>query len=161
VTNSLGKQFFDAADTRRRRNPDYVRVNVSGTGAIAASTAQAGGSSMSALYLLRRLQNVRGEEGERAADDGVFGKPRADNVARQIDDLLSGAAESAPGLCGVKPYRVYDPWNELHNERRMTIRVPVRLHLLRGTRRQRDAEGIPEKPVAVFRRRHAEDRRHR
>jgi predicted amidohydrolase YtcJ len=52
ATNTLGKRFFDAADAAPPLHPDYIKVNVSDTGAIGASTAK-GGPSTSTLYLLR------------------------------------------------------------------------------------------------------------
>ena len=86
ATNTLGKRFFDAADAAPPLHPDYIRVNVSDTGAIGASTAK-GGPSTSALYLLRRLQTFEDRKRERAAHDGVLDEPRPDGLARQVDHL--------------------------------------------------------------------------
>src|SRR5215469_11058527 len=50
VTNTLGKQFFDAADAGPKVHPNIVPVRVGENGAIAAAGFTGGGPSASALY---------------------------------------------------------------------------------------------------------------
>ena len=122
ATNTLGKTFFDAADAVPPVHPDFKKVNVSDTGAIAASTA-IGGPSTSALFLLRRLQTfddkIRNSLGAMAYSTSL-------GLTSWLDKgtLYSlGPLNPNQGLAGLDPYRVVDPWNLLHREGRMSIRV--------------------------------------
>jgi predicted amidohydrolase YtcJ len=123
ATNTLGKRFFDAADAGPAPHPEYVRINVSDTGAIAASNAQTGGPSTSTLYLLRRLQT--GEDRKRNAVR-TMAYSTSVGVTSWLDKstiYALGPLHPRQGSAAVDPYRVYEPWNALHNEGRMTMRV--------------------------------------
>jgi predicted amidohydrolase YtcJ len=123
ATNSLGKRFFDAADAAAPLHPDYVKVNVSSTGAIAASTAQAGGPSMSALYLLRRGQ-TRNDKVQNAVRTMDYSTSLGLTTWLDKSTIYSLAPlNPRQGSAAVNPYRVYDPWNDLHREQRLTMRV--------------------------------------
>lgn len=122
VTNTIGKRFFDAADANPP-HPDYVRVNVSDTGAIAASNGQSGGPSTSTLYLLRRLQT---EEDRKRNALRTMAYSTSVGLTSWLDKstiYALGPLHPRQGSAAVDPYRVYDPWNALHNEGRMTMRV--------------------------------------
>jgi predicted amidohydrolase YtcJ len=125
ATNSLGKRFFDAADAGAKPHPDYAGVHVATDGAIGTSSAQTGGPSTNALYLLRRPQ--------------VF-EDKKRNAVRTMDYSTSlglttwldkstiyalGPLHPRQGSAGVDPYRLRDAWNALHNEGRMTMRVQM------------------------------------
>jgi predicted amidohydrolase YtcJ len=123
ATNTLGKAFFDRADAAPPLHPDYRSIGVSDEGAIGASTAQAGGPSMSALYLLRRQQTFADRKRNAVA---TMAYSTSLGLTAWLDKStiysllpLNPRQSSA----AVNPYRLYDPWNELHNEGRMTMRV--------------------------------------
>ena len=122
ATNTRGKRFFDAADAAAPVHPDYQPVRVSGPGAIAASTAK-GGPATSALYLLRRLQTfdekLRNSLGAMAYSTSLGLTAWLDKST--IYSL--GPLHPSQGLAGLDPYRIYDPWNALHREGRLSIRV--------------------------------------
>src|SRR5688572_15304663 len=70
VTNSLGKAFFDAADSAATKvHPDIAPVKVSDNGAIAAAGFAGGGPAASALFYLRRLQTL--EDKKRSTLDAM------------------------------------------------------------------------------------------
>src|SRR5262245_51825857 len=69
VTNTLGKQFFDAADAAPKVHPDIVPVKVADDGAIAAAGFAGGGPSASALFHLRRMQTF--DDKKRSALDAM------------------------------------------------------------------------------------------
>ena len=125
ATNTLGKQFFDVADAAPSLHPDYTGVHVSATGAIAQSNARTGGPSTNALYLLRRLQ--RFEDRKRNAL-----RTMAYSTSLGLTTWLDkstiyalGPLHPRQGSAAVDPYRSRDPWNAVHNEGRMSMRVQM------------------------------------
>lgn len=124
ATNSRGKQFFDAADAGSPPHPDYVPVGVSASGAIGASTVM-GGPSMSALYLLRRLQ--RFEDKKRNAIRTMAYSTSVGVTSWLDKSTIYSLAQLNPrqGSAAVDPYRSRDAWNAVHAERRMTMRVQM------------------------------------
>ncbi len=124
ATNSLGKRFFDAADAGPSPHPDYVKVNVSETGAIAASTAT-GGPSTSALYLLRRLQTF---DDKRRNAVRTMAYSTSLGLTSWLDKstiYALGPLHPRQGSAAVDPYRLRDSWAALHREGRMTMRVQM------------------------------------
>ena len=124
ATNTLGKRFFDAADAAPPLHPDYIKVNVSDTGAIGASTAK-GGPSTSALYLLRRLQTF--EDRKRNALRTMAYSTSLGLTAWLDKSTIYALGPLHPrqGSAAVDPYRSRDPWNAVHNEGRMSMRVQM------------------------------------
>ena len=125
ITNSVGKRFFDAADAGAAPHPDYVPVHVAADGAIGVSTAAMGGPSMSALYLLRRLQTF---------DDRKRNAIRTANYSTSVGvttwldkSTIYSLAPLNPrqGSAAVDPYRLRDPWNAVYNEGRLPMRVQM------------------------------------
>jgi predicted amidohydrolase YtcJ len=122
VTNTLGKKFFDAADAVPPVHPDYKKVNVSETGAIGASTAM-GGPSTSALFLLRRLQTFD-DKIRNSLSSMAYANSLGHTAWLDKGTLYSlGPLHPNQSLAGLDPYRVVDPWNLLHREGRMSLRV--------------------------------------
>ena len=125
VTNTLGKKFFDAADAGPLPHPDYRGVRTAANGAIGASHVTDGGPSTSALYLLRRLQNfddkIRNTLGTMAYSAAV-------GLTAWLDKntiYALGPLHPRQGSAAVDPYREYDPWNLLHRQGRMAMRVQM------------------------------------
>lgn len=123
ATNTLGKKFFDTADAGPLPHPDYRGVKVAANGAIGASHVTDGGPSTSALYLLRRTQ---------VFDDkirntlGTMDYSTSLGLTSWLDKntiYALGPLHPRQGSAGVNPYREWDPWNVLHREGRMSIRV--------------------------------------
>ncbi|MGE0592773.1 MAG: amidohydrolase family protein [Vicinamibacterales bacterium] len=125
ATNTLGKQFFDAADAERPLHPEYVAVNVSESGSIAASTPAAGGPSMSALYLLRRMQTF--EDRKRNALRTMAYSTSLGLTTWLDKSTIYSLAPLHPrqGSAAVDPYRLRDPWVALHAEGELSIRVQM------------------------------------
>jgi predicted amidohydrolase YtcJ len=122
VTNTLGKRFFDAADAAPPVHPDYTRVRVSPAGAIGPSTAK-GGPSTSALFLLRRLQTFADKTRNTLASM-AYSTSLGLTAWLDKSTLYSlGPLHPSQGLAGLDPYRLYDPWQALHREGRLSIRV--------------------------------------
>jgi predicted amidohydrolase YtcJ len=124
ATNSRGKQFFDAADRATPLHPDYVKVNVSATGAIGASTAM-GGPSTSALYLLRRLQRFDDKK-RNALRTMVYST--SVGVTTWLDKstiYALGPLHPRQGSAAVDPYRSRDAWNAVHADGKMSMRVQM------------------------------------
>jgi predicted amidohydrolase YtcJ len=122
ATNTPGKRFFDAADAAPPPHPDYIKVNVSETGAIGASTPK-GGPSTSTLYLLRRLQTF--EDKKRNALR-TMAYSTSIGITSWLDKstiYALGPLHPRQGSAAVDPYKVYRSWNELHREGRMSMRV--------------------------------------
>ena len=70
--------------------------------------------------------DLRRQEAQCTAHDDLLDEPRADHVARQVDDLRAGPAASAAGFGGRRSLPVLrDSWNAVHNEGRMTMRVQM------------------------------------
>ncbi len=124
ATNTLGKRFFDAADAAPPLHPDYIKVNVSDTGAIGASTAK-GGPSTSTLYLLRRLQTF--EDKKRNALRTMAYSTSLGLTAWLDKSTIYALGPLHPrqGSAAVDPYRSRDAWNAVHNEGRMSMRVQM------------------------------------
>lgn len=125
ATNSLGKKFFDASDAGTPPHPQYVSVGVSETGAIGGSSPREGGPSMSALYLLRQGQSL--DDRKRNAERTMAYSVGLGLSAWLDKSTIYSLAPVNPrqGSAAVNPYRVYDPWNALHNEGRMAMRVQM------------------------------------
>ncbi len=125
ATNTAGKKFFDAADAAPPPHPDYTGVHVSDTGAIGESNVATGGPSTNALYLLRRLQTF--EDRKRNALR-TMAYSTSVGVTAWLDKstiYTLGALHPRQGSAAVDPYRSRDPWNEVHREGRMSIRVQM------------------------------------
>jgi predicted amidohydrolase YtcJ len=124
ATNSLGKAFFDAADTGPSPHPQYVPVNTAADGSIAAG-GFAGGPSNSALFLLRTLQTF--EDKKRSTLDAM-----AYSASVGLTALLDQVLFPTPGplsptqvLSNLDHYRMYDSWLELHREGKTTVRLQM------------------------------------
>jgi hypothetical protein len=121
----LGKQFFDAADAAPPPRPDYRKINVSETGAIAQSNATAGGPSTSALYLLRRLQKFEDKK-QNALRTMAYSTSLGLTAWLDKSTIYAlGPLHPRQSSAQVDPYRVRDPWNELHREGRLTMRIQM------------------------------------
>jgi predicted amidohydrolase YtcJ len=125
ATNTLGKKFFDAADAGPMPHPDFTRVHVSDTGAIAESNAATGGPSTNALYLLRRMQKF--EDKKRNALRTMAYSTSLGLTAWLDKSTIYALGPLHPrqGSANVDPYRSRDAWNEVHTEGRMTMRVQM------------------------------------
>ena len=125
VTNTLGRKFFDAADTAPPLHPDYRGVHVSETGAIGQSPGPAGGPSTNALYLLRRLQTF--DDRKRNAVR-TMAYSTSVGVTAWLDKSTVyslGPLHPRQGSAAVDPYKSRDPWNAVHNDGLMSIRVQM------------------------------------
>ncbi len=124
VTNTAGKRFFDGADAAPAPHPDYVRVNASATGVIAASTAM-GGPSTSALYLLRRLQTFDDKKRNAVRTMAYSTSVGLTAWLDKSTIYALGPLHPRQGSAAVDPYRSRDAWNAVHGEGRMTMRVQM------------------------------------
>ena len=125
VTNSLGKAFFDAADAGGPVHPDIVPVRVGADGRIAAAGFGGGGPSASALYYLRREQTF--EDRKRSALDAMRYSASV-GLTAHLDQVLfptPGPLHPSQILSNLDPYRMYDPWIDLHREGRALIRLQM------------------------------------
>jgi predicted amidohydrolase YtcJ len=125
ATNSLGKAFFDAADAAAPVHPDAVKVNVSATGAIAASAFGRGGPSTTALYYLRRLQTF--EDKKRSTLDAMKYSASV-GLTAHLDEVLfptPGPLHPSQLLSNLDQYRMYDSWLALHREGKTIIRLQM------------------------------------
>jgi predicted amidohydrolase YtcJ len=125
ATNSLGKQFFDAADAGPKAHPEIVPVKTAASGAIAAAGFTGGGPSASALYYLRKMQTFA--DRKRSTIDGM-----KYSASVGLTTLLDQVLFPTPGplhpnqiLSNLDPYRMYDPWLELHREGRTIVRLQM------------------------------------
>ncbi len=125
ATNTLGKTFFDAADSAPLLHPDAKRVQVSDTGAIGESNGATGGPSTNALYLLRRLRTM--EDRKRNALRTMAYSTSLGLTAWLDKSTIYALGPLHPrqGSANVEPYRSRDAWNEVHNEGLMSIRVQM------------------------------------
>jgi predicted amidohydrolase YtcJ len=125
ATNSLGKAFFDAADSAPPVHPDIRPVKVSATGAIAAAGFNGGGPSASALFLLRRLQTF--EDKKRSTIDAMNYSTSV-GLTAHLDQVLfptPGPLHPSQILSNLDQYRMYDAWLALHREGRTTVRLQM------------------------------------
>jgi len=125
VTNSLGKAFFDAADAAPPVHPDIKKVNVSATGAIAATSQAGGGPAASALFLLRRMQTFA--DRKRSTLDAMNYSASV-GLTAHLDQVLfptPGPLHPNQILSNLDQYRMYDPWLELHREGKTIIRLQM------------------------------------
>ena len=125
ATNTLGKKFFDAADAAPPLHPDYIAVKASDTGAIAQSNGANGGPSTNALYLLRRLQTF--EDRKRNALR-TMAYSTSIGVTSWLDKstvYALGPLHPRQGSANVDPYKSRDPWNAVHTDGRMSMRVQM------------------------------------
>jgi predicted amidohydrolase YtcJ len=125
AVNSLAKQFFDAADAADPVHPDLLKVNVAEDGAIGAAGFAGGGPSASALYYLRRMQTFA--DRKRGALDAMNYSASV-GLTAHLDQVLfptPGPLHPAQILSNLDQYRMYDPWIELHRERRAIIRLQM------------------------------------
>jgi len=125
VTNSLGKKFFDAADTMPPVHPDIKRVNVADNGAIAAAGFAGGGPAASALFHLRRVQSF--EDKKRSTLDAMAYSASI-GLTAHLDQVLfptPGPLHPDQILSNLDHYRMYDSWLALHREGRTFIRLQM------------------------------------
>jgi len=123
--NSLGKEFFDALDAAPPVHPDVTPVNVAADGSIAAVGFAGGGPSASALFHLRRLQTF--EDRKRSCLD-TMSHSASVGLTAHLDDVLfptPGPLHPSQILSNLDQYTMYDPWLELHRERRTTVRLQM------------------------------------
>ena len=125
ATNTLGKQFFDAADAGPKLHPNVVPVRVAENGAIAPASFAGGGPSASALYYLRRLQTF--EDKKRSTMDAMKYSASV-GLTAHLDQVLfptPGPLHPNQILSNLDQYRMYDPWLALHREGRTIIRLQM------------------------------------
>ncbi len=123
VTNSMGKKFFDAADAAGPAHPDSHKVNVAADGAIGTSHPMMGGPSTSAMYLLRRVQTFEDKKRNALA---TMAHATSLGMTAWLDKstiYALGPLHPRQGSAGVDPYRSREPFNAIHNEGRMTMRL--------------------------------------
>ena len=125
ATNSLGKALFDAMDGAPPVHPDVAPVNTAVDGSIAPAGFGGGGPSASALYHLRRLQTF--EDRKRSTLDAMRYSASV-GLTAHLDQVLfptPGPLHPSQILSNLDPYRMYDPWLELHREGRTIIRLQM------------------------------------
>jgi predicted amidohydrolase YtcJ len=125
VTNSLGKKFFDAADTGAPAHPAIKKIAVSETGAIAPAGFAGGGPSASALFLLRRLQTF--DDKRRSTMDAMTYSASV-GLTSHLDQVLfptPGPLHPDQILSNLDHYRMYDAWLALHREGKTFIRLQM------------------------------------
>lgn len=125
ATNSLGKQFFDAADAAPKIHPDIVPVKAAANGAIAAAGFTGGGPSASALFYLRKMQTFA--DRKRSTIDAMQYSASV-GVTALLDQVLfptPGPLHPSQILSNLDQYRMYDPWLELHHEGRTIVRLQM------------------------------------
>ena len=125
ATNTLGKQFFDAADASPKLHPNVVPIRVAENGAIAPASFAGGGPSASALYYLRRLQTF--EDKKRSTMDAMKYSASV-GLTAHLDQVLfptPGPLHPNQILSNLDQYRMYDPWLALHREGRTIIRLQM------------------------------------
>ncbi|HEX5107745.1 MAG TPA: amidohydrolase family protein [Vicinamibacterales bacterium] len=125
VTNTLGKQFFDAADAAPKVHPDIVPVKVADDGSIAAAGFAGGGPSASALFHLRRLQTF--DDKKRSALDAMAYSASLGLTAHLDEVLFPTPGPLHPGqiLSNLDQYRMYDAWLALHREGKTSVRLQM------------------------------------
>jgi predicted amidohydrolase YtcJ len=125
ATNSLAKQFFDAADAATKIHPDIVPVKAAANGAIAAAGFTGGGPSASALYYLRKMQTFA--DRKRSTIDAMQYSASV-GVTALLDQVLfptPGPLHPSQILSNLDQYRMYDPWLELHREGGTIVRLQM------------------------------------
>jgi predicted amidohydrolase YtcJ len=125
VTNSLGRKYFDSMDAAAPVHPDVKKVNVSATGAIAGVGFAGGGPAATALFYLRRLQTF--EDRRRSTIDAMNYSVQL-GLTSHLDDVLfptPGPLHPAQILSNLDQYKMYDPWLELHHERKTIVRLQM------------------------------------
>jgi predicted amidohydrolase YtcJ len=125
VTNSLGKQFFDAADAGPKVHPDIKPVHVSDTGAIAGAAFAGGGPAASALFYMRRMQTF--EDKKRSTID-CMNYSASLGLTAHLDEVLfptPGPLHPNQILSNLDQYRMYDSWLALHREGRTIVRLQM------------------------------------
>jgi predicted amidohydrolase YtcJ len=123
VTNSLGKKFFDGADSEPPAHPEIKKINVAANGSIAAAGFTGGGPSASALFLLRRMQTF--DDKKRSTLDAMrYGA--SVGLTANLDQVLfptPGPLHPNQILSNLDQYRMYDAWLDLHREGRTIVRL--------------------------------------
>jgi predicted amidohydrolase YtcJ len=125
ATNTLGKQFFDAADAGPQVHPNIVPVRVSDTGAIAAAGFTGGGPAASALYYLRRMQTF--QDKMRSTMDAMQYSASV-GLTAHLDQVLfptPGPLHPNQILSNLDHYRMYDSWLALHRQGRTIVRLQM------------------------------------
>jgi predicted amidohydrolase YtcJ len=123
VTNSAGKQFFDAADAAPPVHPEIKKINVPDTGSIASASFTGGGPAASALFLLRRTQTF--EDKKRSTLDAMRYSASV-GLTSNLDQVLfptPGPLNPNQILSNLDQYRMYDAWLDLHREGRTIVRL--------------------------------------
>jgi predicted amidohydrolase YtcJ len=125
VTNSLGKQFFDAADAGPKVHPDIKPIRVADNGAIGPAGFAGGGPSASALFYLRRLQTF--DDKKRSTMDAMKYSASV-GLTAHLDEVLfptPGPLHPNQILSNLDQYRMYDSWLALHREGKTIIRLQM------------------------------------
>jgi predicted amidohydrolase YtcJ len=125
VTNTKGKEFFDAADAGEKVHPDIRPVRVAENGDIAAAGFNGGGPSASALFHLRRMQTF--DDKKRSTLDAMNYSVSVGLTAHLDQVLFPTPGPLHPGqvLSNLDQYRMYDSWLALHRERRAIVRLQM------------------------------------
>jgi predicted amidohydrolase YtcJ len=126
VTNTKGKEFFDAADAVETKvHPDIQPVRVAENGAIAGANFNGGGPSASALYFLRRMQTF--DDKKRSTLDAMNYSVSV-GLTAHLDQVLfptPGPLHPNQILSNLDQYRMYDSWLAVHREGRAKVRLQM------------------------------------
>ena len=125
ATNSLGKAFFDAADSGPKVHPDIAPIRVSPTGVIAGAGGAGANPSASALFYLRRLQTF--DDKKRSTLDAMNYSTSV-GLTAHLDQVLfptPGPLHPSQILSNLDQYRMYDSWLALHKEGKTTVRLQM------------------------------------
>lgn len=120
VTNSKGKEIFDAIDAGPLIHPDAVSIAVDGDGNIAS-----GAASRTALYYLRTQQTF--EDKKRSVRD-CMGESARVGLTANLDQVLppaNGPINPGQSLSGLDQFRMYDGWLAVHADGDTFVRLQM------------------------------------
>src|SRR6188508_1103855 len=125
VTNSAGKQIFDAIDAAAPVHPEVKKVAVADNGVIAAAGFAGGGPSASALFHLRRAQTF--DDKKRSTLDAMNYSTSV-GLTAHLDQVLfptPGPLHPSQILSNLDQYRMYDSWIDLHRRGKALVRLQM------------------------------------